>query len=54
MDRLEMGELIEEQTARLTPESRDLAERMELLAEAPPGPDYRATYAAQRVQADEA
>jgi hypothetical protein len=55
MDRLEMVELIEEQAAKLTPEGRDLAERMELLAEAPPGPDHRATYdAAQRAQADEA
>jgi len=27
---------------------------MELLAEAPPAPDHRATYAAQRAQADEA
>ena len=54
MDRLEMVELIEDQAAKLTPEGRDLAERMELLAEAPPGPDHRATYAAQRAQADEA
>ena len=54
MDRLEMVELIEDQAAKLTPEGRNLAERMELLAEAPPGPDHRATYAAQRAQADEA
>jgi hypothetical protein len=43
MDRLELVELIEDQAARLTPEGRDLAGRMELLAEAPP-----------RAQADEA
>jgi len=54
MDRLEMVELIEDQAAKLTPEGRELAERMELLAEAPPAPDHRATYAAQRAQADEA
>jgi hypothetical protein len=54
MDRLEMVELIEDQAAKLTPEGRDLAERIELLAEAPPAHDHRATYAAQRAQADEA
>ena len=54
MDRLEMVKLIEGQAAKLSPEGRDLAERMELLAEAPPGPDHRATYAAQRAQAEEA
>jgi hypothetical protein len=54
MDRLEMVELIEGLAAKLTPEGRDLAERMELLAEAPLGLDHRATYAAQRAQADEA
>ena len=54
MDRLEMVKLIEGQAAKLTPEGRALAERMELLAEAPPGPDHRATYAAQRAQAEEA
>ena len=54
MDRLEMVELIEGLAAKLTPEGRDLAERMELLAETPLAPDHRATYAAQRAQADEA
>jgi hypothetical protein len=37
MDRLALVELIEGQAARLTLEGRDLAQRMELLAEAPPG-----------------
>ena len=54
MDRLEMVKLIEGQAAKLTSEGRALAERMELLAEAPLGPDHRATYAAQRAQAEEA
>jgi hypothetical protein len=54
MNRLELVELIEDQVAKLTPEGRDLAERMELLAELPPGPDHPATHAAQRAQADQA
>jgi hypothetical protein len=37
MDRLALVELIEDQAARLTPEGRNLAQRMELLAEVPPG-----------------
>ena len=53
MDRLALVELIEDQAARLTPEGRNLAERMELLAEAPPG-GQAATYETQRAQADEA
>jgi hypothetical protein len=53
MDRLELVELIEDQAARLTPEGRDLAGRMELLAEAPPR-GQASTYATQRAQADEA
>ena len=53
MDRLELVELLEGQAARLTPEGRDLAQRMELLAEAPPG-GPATTYATQRGQADAA
>ena len=53
MDRLALVELIEGQAARLTPEGRDLAQRMELLAEAPPGGPF-ATEETQRVQAEEA
>ena len=53
MDRLALVELIEDQAARLTPEGRDLAERMDLLAEVPPG-GQATTYEAQRAQADEA
>jgi hypothetical protein len=53
MDRLELVELIEGQAARLTPEGRDLAQSMELLAEVPPGGPF-ATQETQRVQADEA
>jgi hypothetical protein len=53
MDRLALVELIEDQAARLTPEGRDLAQRMELLAEAPPS-GQTATYETQRAQADEA
>jgi hypothetical protein len=52
MDRLALVELIEDQAARLSPEGRDLAERMELLAEAPPG-GQAATYETQRSQADD-
>jgi hypothetical protein len=37
MDRLALVELIEDQAARLTHEGRDLAQRMELLSEVPPG-----------------
>jgi hypothetical protein len=37
VDRLALVELIEGQAARLTPEGRDLAQRMEFLAEVPPG-----------------
>jgi hypothetical protein len=54
MDRLELVQLIAGQVTRLSPEGRELAERMELLAELPPGPDHPATHAAQRAQADEA
>ena len=53
MDRLALVELIEDQAARLTPEGRNLAQRMELLAEAPPGGPF-ATEETQRVQAEEA
>ena len=53
MDRLALVELIEGQAARLTPEGRDLAQRMELLAEVPPGGPF-ATQETQRVQAEEA
>jgi hypothetical protein len=53
MDRLDLVELIEDQAARLTPGGRDLAQRMELLAEAPPS-GQAASYEAQRAQADEA
>jgi hypothetical protein len=53
MDRLELVELIGGQAARLTPEGRDLAQRMELLAEVPPGGPF-ATQETQRVQTDEA
>jgi hypothetical protein len=56
VSRLEVVEVIEDQVAKLTPEGRDLAERMELLAELAPDaaehPDP-ATYSAQRAQADE-
>ena len=52
MDRLELVELIEDQAARLTPEGRDLAQRMELLTEAPPGGPF-GTQQTQRAQADE-
>jgi hypothetical protein len=53
MDRLALVELIEDQAARLTPEGRNLAERMELLAEAPLG-GQAATYKTKCVQADAA
>ena len=53
MDRLDLVDLIEDQAARLTPEGRDLAQRMELLTEVPPGGLF-ATQETQRVQADEA
>jgi hypothetical protein len=52
MDRLALVELIEDQAARLTPEGRDLAQRMELLTEAPPGGPF-GTQQTQRAQADE-
>jgi hypothetical protein len=52
MDRLALIELIEDQAARLTPEGRDLAQRMELLTEAPPGGPF-GTQEPQRAQADE-
>jgi hypothetical protein len=53
MDRLALVELIEDQAARLTPEGRDLAQRMELVAEAPPGGGQAATFETQRAQAAE-
>ena len=53
MDRLALVELIEDQAARLTPQGRDLAERMELLAEALPS-RQAATYETQRAQSDAA
>jgi hypothetical protein len=53
MDRLALVELIEDQAARLTPEGRNLAQRMELLAEVPPGGPF-ATQETQRVQPNEA
>ena len=52
MDRLALVELIKDQAARLTPEGRDLAQRMELLTEAPPGGPF-GTQETQRAQADE-
>jgi hypothetical protein len=52
MDRLALVELIEDQAARLTPEGRDLAQRMELLTEAPPGGPF-GTQETQRAQVDE-
>ena len=52
MDRLALVELIEDQAARLTPEGRDLAQRMELLTQAPPGGPF-GTQETQRAQADE-
>ena len=51
MDRLELVEVIEDQVAKLTPGGRDLAERMELLAEAPPS-GQAATYETRRSQAE--
>jgi hypothetical protein len=53
MNRLELVELIEDQAAKLSPEGRDIAERMGPLAEAPPG-GRASTYATQSAQADEA
>jgi hypothetical protein len=53
MDRPALVELIEDQASRLTPEGRDLAQRMELLAEVPPGGPF-ATEETQRPQAGEA
>ena len=53
MDRLALVELIEGQAARLSPEGRDLAQRMELLAEVPPRGPF-ATQETQRVQTNEA
>jgi hypothetical protein len=52
MDRLALVELIEDQAARLTPEGRDLAQRMELLTEAPLRGPF-GTQETQRAQADE-
>ena len=57
VSRLEVVEIIEDQVAKLTPEGRDLAERMELLAEVEPDPAKHpdpAAYRTQRAQADEA
>src|SRR4051794_39663611 len=51
-NRLTFVELIEHETAKLSPEGRDLAERLELLAVALPGGP--STREAQRAQADEA
>jgi hypothetical protein len=53
MDRLALVELIEDQGARMTPEGRDLAQRMELLAE-DPASGHAATHEGQRAQSDEA
>jgi hypothetical protein len=53
MDRLALVELIEDQATRLTPEGRDLAQRMELLSKVPPGGPF-ATQETQRAQTDEA
>jgi hypothetical protein len=52
--RLEVVEVIEEHAAQLTPEGRDLAERMELLEEVSPDPGRPAPYNTQRAQAYEA
>ena len=53
VSRLELVELIEGAAAKLSPEGRELAERMELLAEVPPPGDEGAVYRTQRAQADE-
>jgi hypothetical protein len=52
MDRLDLVKLIEDQAVRLTPEGRNLAQRMELLTEVPPGGPF-GTQETQRAQADE-
>jgi hypothetical protein len=55
VSKLEVVEVIEDQAAKLTPEGRDLAERMEPLAEVSSDPaEHPATYSAQRAQADDA
>src|SRR5215211_1669797 len=53
VSRLELVVLMEGEAAKLTPEGQDLAQRMELLAEAPPG-GPAAAYETQRAQGDEA
>jgi hypothetical protein len=53
VSRLELVVLIEGEAAKLTPEGQDLAKRMELLEEAPPG-GPAATHETQRAQGDEA
>ena len=53
MDRLALVELTEDQAARLTPEGRDLAQRMELLSEVPPGGPF-STQETRRAQTEEA
>jgi hypothetical protein len=53
VSRLELVVLMEGEAAKLTPEGQDLAKRMELLEEAPPG-GPAATYETQRTQADDA
>ena len=53
MDRLALVELIEDQAARLTPEGRDLAQRMELLSQVPPGGPF-ATQETRGAQTEEA
>jgi hypothetical protein len=53
VSRLELVVLMEGEAAKLTPEGQDLAKRMELLEEAPPG-GPAATHETQRAQGDEA
>jgi hypothetical protein len=53
VSRLELVVLMEGEAAKLTPEGQDLAKRMELLEEAPPG-GPAAAYVTQRTQADDA
>ena len=54
VSRIELVEVIKNQAAGLSPEGRDLAGRMELLAEVAPGSYDPTTYSAQRAQAEEA
>jgi hypothetical protein len=53
VNRLELVELIEGELAKLSPEGRDLAEKMELLAHAPQQIGERALYNVQYANAEE-